>query len=416
MTGDLAAQPTNLRAAVDTAIAGFGSDARIGVAVSGGGDSMALLSLLLDLRSDGGPPLFAATVDHGLRDGSRAEALKVAAFCAANDVPHDILTWRDNDGPGNLQDRARAARRDLLTDWAKRNELDALMLGHTMDDQAETVLMRLARGSGVDGLAAMSMCGQWGDLPVLRPLLGKRRAALRAYLKSAGVAWVEDPSNEDDRFDRVRTRKAIAALGMSVERLATTASAMARARKALEAIAAQAAQSVLRQVAGCQVIDTAGWEACDPETRLRLLAGCIGWVNGNPYRPRLSSLTRVADQVLADRTATVSGCVLIPKAGTIIVAREVQAAPDRIAAGQVWDGRWRISGDLPDGAEIGAIGKQGAAQIKKMPPGLTKRAMWAHPGVWVGGDLVGIPGFWGVGQAADCIRDPLTFAKARESH
>lgn len=407
---------TDLNAAVRDALSEVGPGARIGVAVSGGGDSMALLSLAMEAARDTGLTVFAATVDHGLRDGSKAEALAVAAFCASRGVAHDILNWHDNDGPGNLQDHARNARRDLLTAWAGRNGLAALMLGHTMDDQAETVLMRLARGSGVDGLSAMSTRSQWGDLPVLRPLLGQRRATLRDYLGHIGVSWVDDPSNDDDRFDRVRIRMAIASLDLSVDRLAGTATAMARARDALQVLAEQAAQDLVRECAGCQVIDATGLAGLEAETRLRLLAGCIGWVSGGPYRPRLSSLTRATNAALDGRTASVAGCVLIPKAGTIIVARELRAAPGPVPAGQVWDGRWRVSGDLPKGSQIGAIGQQGAARIKDMPQGLSKRAMWAYPGVWLGGDLVGVPGFWGPGTAAGCIRDPLSFAKAGESH
>jgi tRNA(Ile)-lysidine synthase len=118
---------------------------RLGIAVSGGGDSIALMHLLHRIASDEGVALFAATVDHGLRAESADEARTVAKQAAALGIPHDTLRWQGWDGAGNLQDHARQARYALLKEWAKRNDISAIALGHPADDQAETLLMRLAR-------------------------------------------------------------------------------------------------------------------------------------------------------------------------------------------------------------------------------------------------------------------------------
>lgn len=401
--------PASLQTSVAHALADVPAGARIGVAVSGGGDSMALLTLVAAFAPAAGLIVHAATVDHNLRDGSRQEAEGVAAFCASRGIDHTILTWDDPKGAGNLQDRARQARKALLSDWAGRLGLTALLLGHTMDDQGETVLMRLARGSGVDGLAGIPARTDWNGVLVLRPLLDHRRDELRAFLHAHKITWVDDPSNDDPRFDRVKTRLAIAALGLSVERLAQTATSMTRARVSLNARATDAAQAMVRQSHGCQIIDADALATCDEETRLRLVAGCVQWVASQTYRPRLSSLIRAYDAVSTGKSATLLGCVLIAKSGHIVVARELRAAPDPVAAGHIWDGRWQVTGDLPAGALIGAIGQQGAARISVLPDGLGKRAMWAYPGVWAGGQLISVPGFHGLVAKADCIHDPMTF-------
>ena len=125
----------------------------VAVAVSGGGDSVALLLLL---QETGARPLAAVTVDHGLRPESAAEAAAVAALCSARGIAHTLLRWEEPAGAGNLQARAREARRRLIGDWARGRGIGAVALGHTLDDQAETFLLRLARGSGVDGLSGMA--------------------------------------------------------------------------------------------------------------------------------------------------------------------------------------------------------------------------------------------------------------------
>lgn len=184
-------------------------DARIGVAVSGGPDSLALLHLAAAAR----PGLVeAATVDHALRDGSRAEAEMVAAICDKLGVPHTILTAEWPEKPESaIQERARAARYALLSGWVKDKALGALLTAHHVDDQAETFLMRLSRGAGARGLGGMRPLTRVpGNGPALvRPLLGWRRSELEQYCADSGVKPVADPSNEDEQFERVRVRKAL---------------------------------------------------------------------------------------------------------------------------------------------------------------------------------------------------------------
>lgn len=180
---------------------------RLGVAVSGGPDSTALLLLAVAALPG---RIEAATVDHGLRAENAQEAADVAALCAALDVPHVTLPVAV--APGNVQGEARAARYAALADWARAQELSSVATAHHADDQAETLLMRLNRASGVAGLAGVRPRGHIPDTPVplVRPLLGWRRSELVDVVARAGIHAADDPSNADDRFDRARLRKALA--------------------------------------------------------------------------------------------------------------------------------------------------------------------------------------------------------------
>jgi tRNA(Ile)-lysidine synthase len=182
----------------------------IGVAVSGGPDSLALLLLAAAARPG---QVEAATVDHALRPEARDESVAVAALCERLGVPHAILTASWTEAPQTaVQERARRQRYRLLSYWAEERRLGALVTAHHADDQAETLLMRLARGSGVRGLAAMRRRSitTGSHVPLIRPLLGWRRRELEQICSAAGVTPIADPSNEDDKFERVRLRRQLA--------------------------------------------------------------------------------------------------------------------------------------------------------------------------------------------------------------
>jgi tRNA(Ile)-lysidine synthase len=210
------------------------------VAVSGGSDSLGLLHLLKLWREGGGQsggPLVAATVDHGLRPGSGDEARRVGALAVAWGFEHVLLVWRGAKPETGIQEAARAARYDLLAGEAERRDFANLVTAHTRDDQAETVLMRLLRGSGVKGLAGMSRASYRGRVLVHRPLLDVSRARLRRALQDAGVEWLDDPSNEDERFLRPRLRRLmplLAAEGLDAERFDLLARKFGRADRALD--------------------------------------------------------------------------------------------------------------------------------------------------------------------------------------
>ena len=216
--------------------------ARLGVALSGGPDSLALLILTAAARRG---QVEAATVDHALRTESRAEAEAAAAVCKRLGVPHAILTAEWTDKPATaIQERARAERYRLLSAWANERGLDAILTGQHADDQAETLLMRLNRGAGVRGLAGMRASSSvpsprnsraGGHPGLLRPLLAWRRSDLQRICADANLTPIADPSNADDRYERVRVRKALSdADWLDPAALATSATHLASANEALD--------------------------------------------------------------------------------------------------------------------------------------------------------------------------------------
>src|SRR5512132_3503182 len=237
---------------------------RLALAVSGGADSMALLHLVVRWRAEDAlkGEVTVLTVDHGLRASSREEAAMVERMAASLGLPHAILTWtRDERQSGGLQERARQGRYDLMAEHCQANDIPALVTAHHLDDQAETFLMRLKRGSGLDGLAAIPERGAWGGIVLLRPLLDMPKARLIATLAEKGIGFVSDPSNADERFERARVRgsaEAVAALGLTPEALALCARRLRRAREALD----HAAQSFLD---AHSKMSEAGYAVIDPE-------------------------------------------------------------------------------------------------------------------------------------------------------
>jgi tRNA(Ile)-lysidine synthase len=207
---------------------------KLGLAVSGGPDSMAML-LLAHTAIPG--EFEVATVDHGLRPEAKDECALVLAACEARGIPCEVLIVDVEQG--NVQAKAREARYQALDDWAV-GRLDAIATAHHADDQAETLIMRLNRGSGLQGLAGVWEVGDtdlW-NVPVIRPLLRFRRSELRQVIAASGIAVANDPSNEDESFERVRIRKLLKdADWLDPIAWAQSASHLAEAHDALQAAA-----------------------------------------------------------------------------------------------------------------------------------------------------------------------------------
>ncbi|WP_249218903.1 tRNA lysidine(34) synthetase TilS [Loktanella sp. SALINAS62] len=364
----------------------------LGIAVSGGGDSMALLHLTAAWARVYGVTVGVVTVDHGLRDASAAEARMVADECAILGLAHKTLHWTW-DGSGNLQNAAREARMTAIGQWAKGRPV---LFGHTRDDQAETLLMRLARGSGVDGLAAMQRLRNADGWQIVRPLLDVGRGELRHYLKVLNIPYVDDPSNDDPHYARVRMRHLIGQEGLDIQRLAATADAMARAQVALAARAYDVAQALLRPTTpGCIALDRDGLARIEKETQLRLLAGAIGHVAGVRYRPRLAALERTLDTVLAGGRATIQGAVVVPQRDLLVIGRELQAVTDlitRVGDDVPWDGRWVAKGCDSNDLLIRSLGQAGLAQVPVRPVDAAPTlCLTATPGIWDGDALIACP-------------------------
>ncbi len=373
---------------------------RLGVAVSGGSDSTALLHMLHMFCQRHDIELHAVTVDHGLRVEAAEEAAHVARYCAGIGVPHDTLLWLDWNGEGNLQKAARDARYRKMAGWAGSRGIDMIAVGHTADDQAETVLMRLARRSGVDGLSAMRRRTQREGITWVRPLLHTRREALRSYLTHRQITWVDDPSNEDDRYDRIKARKALALLtplGLSVEALGEVAKNMAETRRALEWQTFLAAKKMARLAAGGVVLDETLLRLQPDELQRRLMVKAINWVNGNTYAPRRAALVSVGEALCNGQAATVAGCQLRRIATRIWVFREYNAVREiETATDALWDGRWKLTPSQPAHHDpelrVRALGMAGLEQCPDWrTSGLPHVVLQSTPAIWKGDELVAAP-------------------------
>lgn len=413
----------------------------IALAVSGGGDSMAMLTLAHNWARVWGVRLWVVTVDHGLRAESAAEAAMVAEECALLGHPHATLRWHW-DGQGNLMDAARRARLSLIDRW--RAGLDHVLMAHTQDDVAETFLMRLKRGSGAEGLSAMQACVKacphqgakpalpardvcWTAPPpspvddqiqlpgfrVLRPCLDMSRAELRHYLRTLQGRWVDDPTNDDTTYDRVRMRKLLDVLdaeGLSRDTLSATAHRLTRARNALNARARDVTARITHEESlnglrtGAVLIDRDGFAETEEDTRLRILAQALRWVASAEYRPRLQSLEQLAERLMAGGMGTLHGCDVRCLDAQIRVGREFSAVSAPTRPDEVWDGRWQICGNASNAGYLRALGPDGLKQAGGRPQGApVAKMLYALPAVFRGEVLAACPHL-GYGEKIDIQR------------
>lgn len=383
------APPTDPAARVHATLDRLAADLpALGLAVSGGGDSTALMHLVAAWAR--GRRIMVATVDHGLRPESADEARQVGRAARALGLPHASLLWQRETEAGNLMASARDARLRLLSGWAQRNDLCAVLLGHTADDLAETLLMRLARGSGIDGLASMA---EWRDAfgtRWLRPLLGTGRQELRDWLTGRGIGWMDDPSNENEDFDRVRIRKAIGALGLDVPALARAATHIGEARDALSHYAAHVAAEAIVENASLTLPRRAYGDA-PAEIRRRLIVAACRWITGADYPPRRNTVLHALDAIATGHRVTLDGALIEPAGDRIRLVREPAAAlraPH--SRGEPWDNRWKVAGLVP-GQHVAALGPAEVARLGWRLAGLGRHEAAALPAIWEAGRLIAAP-------------------------
>lgn len=355
---------------------------RIAVGVSGGADSLGLLFLLADWCTKNSGVLKAYTVNHNLRAEAQAEAQTVAGICRAAGIAHDILTWRfDTKLESHVQERARAARYDLLQAACRRDGFHYLATAHHLEDQIETFWMRLTHGSGIDGLAGMQPQRQMEQVTLIRPLLAMPRDTLRDVCRVRQVDWVEDPSNRNESFLRPRLRafeEMLAAEGLSPGRMAQTLQKLADARDLLQEVTDDAVGdcAVLYDM-GYVLLDRARFTVLKPALAQRVLARVLFAVVPGMYPPGHDLVQRLHAAMMRVDFAgqTAFGCdVQVQGNDYYLFTRELAAAapPRQIVAGEVtcWDNRF----DLPALADtapeteswtFGALGVEGVAALRK---------------------------------------------------
>jgi len=326
---------------------------RLAVGVSGGADSLALV-LLADrwARSRGGE-VTALTVDHGLRPESAAEAAQVGEWLARRGIAHHVLRWEGAKPRTGIQQAAREARRALLLEWCRQAGVLHLLLAHHHDDQLETMMLRRVHGSGPDGLAAMAAVVETPEVRILRPLLDVPGHRLKATLQHLGQPWIEDPSNRDPTFERVRIRQSLSAPAHGTAGGAPVPPdphrfGAARAARDAEVAALLAAAAAIYPE-GWAVLDPIRLRAADTELSRRALTRILLAVGGAAYPPRSERLERLHDVLRRDALGgghTLAGCRILPRRGGILFVREPAAAAHDVAVDRAgtfeWDRRFVV--------------------------------------------------------------------------
>ena len=374
------------------------------LAVSGGGDSIALLHLASRWAVKNNFECSVITIDHGLREESASEAHFVSSVADTLGLQHQTVNWTGWDGFGNTQMRARDARYRLIEQH--RGERSVVLTAHTLEDQAETFLMRLKRGSGVYGLAsilprqyfAFQQSGYW----LLRPFLNIPRQDLRSFLHAEGHNWVEDPTNDDERYDRIEIRKSMRGLtdlGITHEVLASTASRLARVRSYMEEQVIHIAGLALKIDNGDILIDLQNFLSSHKEIQYRVFSKALNWVASKRYNPRFSSLERILENVISGRAQTLHGCFIHSKKTQIRITREYNAVCDlgvSFTMDCTWDNRWRFivkPGVTPKKDwVVKASGVEGVKWIKSNAKvNFPFQSLKAHPGIFDRNGVVCIP-------------------------
>jgi tRNA(Ile)-lysidine synthase len=405
---------------------------RCALSVSGGSDSTALMVLLAEWISETNryfDCFTLLTVDHRLRPESPAEAQAVANQAAALGFRHATLVWEGEKPKTGLQVAARVARYSLMADYARAHDIGLILTAHTQDDQAETLLMRLARGSGLDGLSAMAAITPLQDdesLLIARPLLEVPKARLQASLRQRGIGWIEDPSNASPLFERVRLRAAKPALdelGLTSGMLVLSAHRLQRVRRALD----RWVTDVLEPAAGIVEAHPCGFFNVDrnrlrglPEEIVgRALDRLIAAAGGAGETVPLSKLEAIVREVTSSRSIgawTLARAKLSATADRLLIEREPgrDALPAlRLAPGDaaLWDGRFRVvaCAGIGERVEVRALGVDGLRELRArldIPSGLPVASLRAVPSFWGGDRLLAVPplGYW----SDDAARAQLT--------
>jgi len=297
------------------------------LAVSGGADSTALMWLAAQWAKTCGrlQTLHVLTIDHGLRDSAANDARQVCKWASALGLGCDILAWQHDEPTSRVQEKARTGRYQLMSDWCASNGFDGVITAHHGDDQAETMLMRLARGSGVDGLSGMSERSEIFGLTVFRPLMNVTCNDLRNVLKQADHDWLEDPANSDENYERVRVRGAMSTMeqvGIDRQALNLSAKRLSRARSALEMVADEfMGKGVTVFDTGHCVIERASFESQPDEIQIRVLTRLVMWAGGAQVAVRMAKVERLLERVNSAKH-TLAGAQIAVRKNTLVIGRE----------------------------------------------------------------------------------------------
>ena len=361
----------------------------LAVAVSGGADSMSL-TILTNKWSE--YPIKALTVDHKLRQESAEEAIQVGRQLKELNIEHHILNIKPDSIKSNIQATARDIRYKLMTDYCIVNNIKYLLVAHNKEDQAETVLIRLMRGSGVNGLCGMENKIHLNNITIIRPLLSINKYKLTQYLKENNVNWVEDPSNKDDKYLRSKIRKFIQSeqeVDLLVDRLAKTAENMQRSRLYIEDKISEEMQLVTSfRPEGYCVVNIKEFRKLHTESAYRILSALLKAIGGKYYKTRFEKLDNLYINIMQNNKVTpvtLAGCQIYTsgkknESENLIIIREIADITDKqpiVADNEsvIWDNRFYCTLDNQNGEfYISSIGKEGLKNILSQTKDILKNA------------------------------------------
>lgn len=362
---------------------------KIALAVSGGPDSIALMHhvarQIADEPDQDYPEVTVLTVDHGLREEAADEARFVEQQAKILGLNTVTLRWEGEKPTSNIQEEARDARYDLMLAYCTEHKITAFLTAHHQDDQAETMLMRLCRGSGLDGLSAMPQVAKRSSIEILRPFLDIPKQSLQSFLTQAGAKWVEDPSNLNTDFERVRVRSLLGQLGelgLEPDQLSLSAKRLNRARIALDnaAMAFLATSATLHDAGYCE-IDFKNFLRQDEEIAIRAVTTILKSVGAPQRPPRLAKVEELYE-ALASRqraAATLARCRLDLCGDTLLITRELRDC-ERAAlflqpgATETWDRRFILhaSNEMPRPVTVRFLQESGLVNLKQLDKDRTR--------------------------------------------
>ncbi|MFY9287550.1 MAG: tRNA lysidine(34) synthetase TilS [Alphaproteobacteria bacterium] len=394
----------------------------LGLAVSGGPDSMALAWSAKQWAKDRGVTLHALIVDHNLRLESASEAAETQKNLSLLGIKSEVLRWEHAPIVARLHSTARTARYKLLLEACRKNALSCLLLAHQQEDQAETILMRLAKGTGIDGLAGIAAEKKKDGIRLLRPLLTFSKERLIATCKSARIPFITDPSNHSEKFARGRLRRVMPLLaeeGLTTDRLQELGTRASEAKEALDHYAHALVRVATKQdCAGVVRFDLEHLRSAPIAVAGRAVVLCLNTLHREVYSPEYASLDRLLRALRHDAEmtpCTLQGCLISRTATQAVFMREYSAIQDAVVIkpGEKieWDGRWQITlaATANESYAVRPLGNPPHETVDILAPHLRHRlpqgrARAALPALWRGNDLVLIPVF----SAENNAKNPAT--------
>ena len=322
---------------------------KIAVAVSGGGDSLCLCLLVHQWAQQNQKQLVALTVDHQLRAESGSESQQVAQWMQAQGIAHHILTWNGDKPITRLQERARIKRYELLRQWCQLNNISAILFAQHQDDQIETIVMRLSKGSTEDGLMGMKPLVEYPEVRVIRPFLTVTKKRLTTTLEALKQDWIEDPSNANMLFERVRLRQIIPHLsdhGISEESLLKFGSLMGCLSNVKNEYLDTFWSHVQWHPGGFALIPQ---NASPPVLQDFFWKRLIQRTGGLLYGPKQDALKRLVQKIALLKNGqgtTLGNCMILKKTDRLYCFREAPKHPDILKltqTPQIWEGRFKIN-------------------------------------------------------------------------